>query len=420
MRAMFRPRAFFLLPALALSAALFAQETVNPPPPPTETLTKEVKEEVLTAIEEVITKRAFVPGLELSKWPEFLATQREAVDKAEKDSDFARAVNSALRDFGISHIRFLAPRTAQARNQTSAVGVGLSARAEKEGLLVTMVFPKSPAEEAGMKAGETIIEVEGKLPDSATLLNGDEGSSVAVKVKDKEGTVRELKLARKSYSIVREDKVTWVGDDTAVLKIHSFSRGYSQRGIEKLMEEAGKAKYLVLDLRSNGGGATNNLQHLLSLLLPPDTVIGTFISRSTSEAYAKEHDGKVENDPVVLAKDAKNRYRTRAGRLPYFKGKIAVLINRGSASASEICAAALKEHVSAPIVGSRSAGAVLASVFRKLPQGYEVQYPVSDYVTNSYVRLEKNPVVPDEVVTEPVADGKDPVLDKAVAKLKGA
>ncbi|MEZ0327553.1 MAG: S41 family peptidase [Fimbriimonas sp.] len=416
---MFRSRVLLLLPLLALSGALLAQETVTPPPPP-ETLTKEVKEEVLAAIEEVITKRAFVPGVELSKWPEFLAKQREAVDKAEKDTEFARAVNTALRDFGISHIRFLAPRTAQARTRTSAIGVGLNARAEKEGLVVTMIFPKSPAEEAGIKAGETIVEVEGKLPDSMAVLNGDEGTTVAVKVKDKEGMIRELKLPRKTYSVVREDTLTWPNEETAVLKIHSFSRGYSQKGIEKLMEEASKAKYLVLDLRSNGGGATNNLQHLLSMLLPPDTIIGTFISRSTSEAFAKANEGRIENDPLVLAKEAKNRYRTREGKVPYFKGKIAVLINRGSASASEICAAALKEHVSATIVGSRSAGAVLASVFRKLPQGYEVQYPVSDYVTNAGVRLEKNPVVPDEVVTEPAADGKDPVLEKAMEKLKGA
>ncbi len=418
MRSMFNARTLFLVPTLALSALLLAQETVTVPPPPA-ALSKEVKEEVLTAIEEVITKRAFVPGVELSKWPEFLAKQREAVDKAEKDTDFARAVNSALRDFGISHIRFLAPRTAESRTRTSAVGVGVGARSEKEGLLITMIFPKSPAEEAGIKAGETIIEVEGKLPDSLAVLNGDEGTTVGMKVRDKDGNVREVKVPRKSYSVVREDVLTWSGEDTAILKIHSFSRGYNQKNIETLMEQASKAKYLVLDLRSNGGGATNNLQHLLSLMLPPETVIGTFISRSTSDAFSKANDGRVENDPVVLAKDAKIRYRTREGKVPYFKGKIAVLINRGSASASEICAAALKEHLGSPVVGARSAGAVLASVFRKLPQGYEVQYPVSDYVTHAGVRLEKNPVVPDVVVTEPAQDGKDAVLERAMEKLKG-
>jgi carboxyl-terminal processing protease len=415
---MFRPRTLLLLPLVVLSSALIAQTT--PPPPTEEALTVETKQEVLKALEEIVTKRAFVPGVDLVKWPEFLEKQREALDKADKDSDFTRAVNSALRDFGISHIRFIAPRAAQARVRTSMVGVGVNGRAEKEGLIITMVFPKSPAEVAGLKQGEIIVEVDGKLPESSQVLNGDEGTEVTLKVKDKDGNVRELKVPRKSFSITRDDTLTWIGDDSAVLKVHSFSRGYDRNRIDTLMQEAAKAKYLVLDLRSNGGGATNNLQHLLSLMLPPDTVIGTFISRRTSERYAEENGGKVETDPIVLAKSTTSKYKTREGKVPYFKGRIAVLINRGSASASEICAAALKEHVSATVVGTKSAGAVLASVFGRLPKGYEIQYPVSDYVTNSYVRLEKNPIAPDIEVTERAEEGKDPVLDKALERLRAA
>ena len=412
---MLRLRAL-LFTSLFLPAMLQAQETTTAT---TEVvLTKEIKTEVLTALEETITKRAFVPGVDLAKWPEFLAKQNEAIDKAEKDTEFARAVNSALRDFGISHIRFLAPRAAQSRVRTSTIGVGLNARAEKEGLVVTMVFPKSPADVAGVKVGETIVEVDGKLPENSQVLTGEENTEIAVKVKDKDGTVRDLKLPRKTYSTLRDNTLTWIDNESAVIKIYSFSRGYDRDKIDALMTEAAKAKYLMLDLRSNGGGATNNLQHLLSLFLPPDTVIGTFVDRASQEAYTKEHEGKSETDPVVLAKEAKRRYRTRAAKVEPFKGKVAVLINRGSASASEICAAALKEHAGATIVGAPSAGAVLASIFRKLPQGYEVQIPISDYVTNSWVRLEKNPVQPDVTVTERAEDGKDPAVNKALEKLR--
>jgi carboxyl-terminal processing protease len=411
---MLRLRALLLLPFL-LPAVLQAQETSSTSEV---ALTKETKTEVLSALEETITKRAFVPGVDLARWPEFIAKQMEAIDKAEKDVEFTRAVNSALRDFGISHIRFLAPRAAEARVRTSTIGVGLNARAEKDGLLITMVFPKSPADVAGLKVGEKITEIDGKLPENSQVLTGEENTEVSMKVKDKDGNLRDIKVTRKTYSTVREDTLTWIGDDSAVLKIHSFSRGYDRDRIDTLMSEAAKAKYLVLDLRSNGGGATNNLQHLLGLFLPAETTIGTFIDRATMEAYTKDHEGLVETDPVVLAKDAKRRYRTRAGKVDPFKGKVAVLINRGSASASEICAAALKEHANATIVGVPSAGAVLASVFRKLPQGYEVQIPISDYVTNSGVRLEKNPVKPDVTVTDRAEDGKDPAVEKALEKLK--
>ena len=81
-------------------------------------------------------------------------------------------------------------------------------------------------------------------------------------------------------------------------------------------------------------------------------------------------------------------------------GKMAVLINRGSASASEIAAAALNECVGAPLIGQKSAGAVLASVYGSLPSGFSVQYPIDDYVTIKGVRLEKSPREPDEVVEQ--------------------
>ncbi|AIE88062.1 peptidase, S41 family [Fimbriimonas ginsengisoli Gsoil 348] len=425
-------RVGLLLPAMFLALATGRAQTsppntlpnnpfvTGPEAPKTEPLTKERKEEILSELGNVVLKQAFVPGVNLSKWPEFLEKQREDIDKAEKDTDFARAVNRALSQFGVSHIRFLPPRAAQSRVRTSTIGIGVGTRPDKDGLTIMSVFPKSPAEVAGIKQGETIVSVDGKLPEASDALLGDEGTEMTLKLRDKDGKERELKIKRERYSTVREDTLTWMGDDTAVLKIHSFSRGYSRENIAKLMSEAGKAKYLVLDLRSNGGGLINNLQHLLNMLLPDQTVVGTFINRSEAAQYAENHAGDQSADPIAIAKEVKDQFKTRHMPVDPFVGKIAVLVNRGSASASEICAMALRENLGAPIVGAQSAGAVLASMFRRLPYGFEVQFPVSDYVSKNGVRLEKTPIVPDVEVTEKAEEGKpDPAIEKAIAKLKG-
>ncbi len=382
------------------------------------TLTPELKKEILDALGQTITTRAFVPGVDLNKWPEFLKKHQEAVDESKTEASFVREVNAALKDFGISHIRFSAPRAALARVRVSSVGIGVSVRSEEAGLVITYVFPDSPADKASLKVGDTITTIEGAAASGADLLQGEKDTEVSIKVKPKEGAERELKVKRDTYSTVRPDTVTWPTEDTALVKIHSFTRGYNKDNIETLISEAAKAKFLVLDLRSNGGGAINNLQHLLSLLMPDNTVIGTFIYKSTSEAYADAHGGQASVDVNELAKSAKNSYRTKKGNVPPFSGKIAVLVNKGSASASEICAWALKENLGSLVVGQESRGAVLASVYRKLPAGFEVQYPISDYVTAKGVRLEKNPIKPDIVVTEPATDKVDPVLDAAIAKLK--
>lgn len=359
-----------------------------------------------------------MPGLDLNKWPEYLEKQREDLDKVEKVSDLSRTVNRALRDFGISHVRFLTPTQAENRNRTTVVSIGVMARPEKSTLIVTTVIPDGPAATAGIKQGDVIIEVDGKAPESPAVLTGEIGSEVKLKVKSGDAE-KELTLKRASVSNARPETLTWVAEDTAVLRIWTFSRGYNRRNIETLMKEASqKAKYMIIDLRSNGGGSTANLLHLLSLFVKADTDIGTFVGRSTVRDYEK--DNTPSTDPIKIAAAAKNKYRTRKQTLEPFAGKVAVLINRGSASASEIFATGLREAINAPILGTRSAGAVLASVFGTLPQGFQIQYPVSDYVSIKGVRLEKNPIVPDIEVTGTAQDGKDPVVEKAVEKLKSA
>lgn len=410
--------------SLALLAVFALAQTppTNPPAnqaPGSQTLTQEQKAEVLKALEEVMVNRAFVPGLDLTKWPEYLGKHKEDLDKVETEADLTRTINRALRDFGISHIRFLTPRQAETRVRTSVISIGVTARAENNTLVVTNVAPESPAAAAGIKQGDVITQVDGKTPENPSVLSGEVDTEVKLKVKSGEEE-KELTVKRARVSTARPETLTWVDEETAILRVWTFSNGYNRANIEKLMKEANaKAKHVIVDLRNNGGGAVNNLQHLLSLFVKPDTDIGTFISRNTVRDYEKEH--TPSTDPVVIAAAAKNKYRTRAVRdMEPFKGKVAVLINRGSASASEIFATGLREAIGAPIIGVRSAGAVLASVFARLPHGFQIQHPVSDYVSIKGVRLEKNPIVPDEEVTGPASDGKDAMVEKALEKLKAA
>lgn len=215
------------------------------------------------------------------------------------------------------------------------------------------------------------------------------------------------------------NKVTWATNDTAVLRIVSFARGYERAEVEKLMVEAQKAKNIIVDLRSNGGGAVSNLGHLLGLFIPSDKPVGTFINKRALQQYTiatKEE----KPDVTKVAEWYTRKFRPQRSRnteLKPFEGKVAVLINRGSASASEIFAAALKDVANAKIVGSASRGAVLASVYGRLPHGYEIQYPVSDYVTIKGVRLEGNPVQPDIPASGRGTAENDPIVQAAIKAL---
>lgn len=389
------------------------------PPAQNDTVTAEQKKEVLDRIQEILNTRVYVTGVDLSKWPEFVAKHQENIDKAENTRAFSMAVNRAFREFGFSHINLRTPRAATQR-RTGPVGTGFGVQAEKEGdgLVVRAVFPESPAARAGLQVGDVILEVDGKQPESAAVLSGEGAPASKIKVRRKSGETQEIELQRGQFSTARQDTLRWVDEESAVLKIHSFSNGYSQRRIEELVKEAStKAKFLVLDLRSNGGGATTNLRHLLSLLLPDDTEIGAFISKEDAAAFEKKA-GRAATNPQEIAASKERKYRTFKARVEPFQGRIAVLTNRGSASASEIVAAALREQAGSPLVGTRTAGAVLASVYGRLPHGFELQYPITDYVTFKGIRLEGNPLVPDAEVTGRPDGDKDPVVEKAIELLR--
>lgn len=397
-----------LLTALVASAS-FGQE-----------LTADQKNNVLKSIEETLSTRAFVPGVDFKKWNEFIAKKKEDLDKDTDVNAFARTVNQALRDFGISHCRLQTPRATSQRGKTTSIGSGFMGTIEEKGLRVRRVMDGSPAKEAGIEEKDLILKVNGEKPTKAEAVEGEKGAKFEIEVEKADGSTKKMEIELKEFSTVRKETLTWEGDDTAVLRIYTFSAGYDRTNLENLITEASKkAKYLILDLRSNGGGAVNNLNHLLSLLLPDGTTYGTFVSRRLAENYAKEKpEGPMT--PEAIAEWAPNKTKTRKLPTAPFAGKIGVLINRGSASASEICAAALRETADAKIIGTQSAGAVLSSVFTKLVEGFSIQIPVSDYITVKGVRLEAHPIKPDVEVTAVRKENEpDPVIAKALETLRG-
>ncbi|MBI1332991.1 MAG: hypothetical protein GC165_08930 [Armatimonadetes bacterium] len=407
---MFMRRVLPLLVAAFVATASFAQS-----------LTAEQKDNVLKSIQETLSTRAFVPGVDFSKWTEFIDQKKDEIAKDEDVNSFTRTVNQALREFGISHCRLQTPRATTQRGKTTTTGTGFLGTVEEKGLRVRRVIDGSPAKEAGIEEKDLILKVNGEKPTSASIGDGQKGAKFDIEVEKPDGSVKQVSLELKEFSTVRKETLTWEGDDAAVLRLATFSFGYDRDNIDSLIAEANKkAKYLIIDLRSNGGGAVNNLNHFLSLLLPENTDYGTFLSRRVVEEYTKaKPDGATT--PEAMAGWAPRKAKTRKGKVDPFKGKIAVLINRGSASASEICTAALKENVDAKVIGTRSAGAVLSSVFTKLTEGFSIQIPVSDYVTIKGVRLEANPIQPDVEVTAVRKDNEpDPVIAKALETLRGS
>jgi carboxyl-terminal processing protease len=136
------------------------------------------------------------------------------------------------------------------------------------------------------------------------------------------------------------------------------------------------ASGLILDLRRNLGGLVSTVRQCLEVLSLEDVVVGEFIERSGKEkTFRISGKGK------------------RAWSKP-----VVVLIDKYSASGSEILAATVQETGRGKVLGRPSAGAVLASIKKDLPDGGELQYSIRDFLTARKVRLEGRGVKPDEVI----------------------
>jgi carboxyl-terminal processing protease len=381
-----------------------------------------VKSEVLDKIASIIKDKAFVPGIDFSKWPDFLKEEKADLDDAKTDDEFQHAVNTALHKFGASHVLLMTPRVAQSRKTGSTVGIGISTQVAPEGLAVLRVVKDGPADKAGIVPGDMIVEVDGKPISGLRGLSGEIGSEVAIKVKHESGKSEDYKITRQRYSTTRSPELSWIDKDTAILKVYSFEAGYDRPLIASLITQAQNAKNLIIDLRYNGGGAVSNLQHLLGMLIPEDKPLGAFIKKSTVTEYVAKTGGKPIDLAAIEQWTDNKFYGFHREDSPFFTGRVAVLVNKFSGSASEIAAAALHDLIGAPIIGTKSAGAVLASIIVPATNGFMLQFPIEDYVTIKGVRLEGTGVSPDFEVPDSIVaphDTKDTAIDKAAEYFAG-
>lgn len=401
-----------LLLSVGISLALICGAAAQGVP-----LEKATKDAVIEQVGKLVLNNCFVPGVDFSKWPEFLDQNKAAIDKASTDSELVEAINSKLSGyFGVSHIVLVTPKAAKARIERKTVGIGVQVQLEEGGLRVMNVFPDTPASEAGLQIGDLIMEADGKKLTATTGMMGDEGTKVEIRVKGGDGKVKAYKLVRRKYSNIREDTLKMANPTTAVMTVHTFDTAYNANTIDQLFEKAKDVPNLIVDLRGNGGGVVLNMLDFLGHVLPSGSGFGTFVDRSAVRRYGEAFPSKPAEIKEIAAW-MKRPLMPRRGKTTY-KGNIAVLVNGGTGSAAEITAQALKELKGAPVLGTKSAGAVLVSVMAQLPEGWVLQYPMMDYVSVQGVRLEANGVEVDIEAPTPKLNEPDLAVEKATALLR--
>ena len=221
------------------------------------------------------------------------------------------------------------------------VGIGVMIRKVEEGVLVTRVFPGGPAEESGLTVGEYITKVEEEvladweLADVSKRIKGEENTSVQITVRSILGEMRGISVRRKKINISSVEGMNVDQNGTAYIRLVQFtsrSGAEFKEAISDLKEKG--MKRLILDLRDNSGG-------LLSAAIE---ITECFLSKGQLIVSIK---GRKAND----VRDYHSNTEENLSEIP-----MVVLMNEGSASASEIVGGALSVLDRAPIIGEQSFG----------------------------------------------------------------
>lgn len=308
---------------------------------------------------------------------------------------------------------------------------GWQTRFVGENCFITAVQPGSDAAQQGMKAGDQVLAIEGFRPARETLwkmqyaFNGlAPRSAMHVVIAGPGGQPRQLEvksavkelhqrveianeywdLVRKLQNVEQETKLRWVEHgDVTIVNLPSFV--FEDEKVDDVVRTANNHSGLVLDLRGNPGGSEELMARLVGGLFDHEVKIA-------------DHVGRKEKKPLIA--------KSRGGHA--FNGKLVVLVDSASASASELLARTIQIEKRGVVMGDRSSGSVMAAQIFPYHQGevgefdYEFEVTVADLVMTDGRSLEHVGVTPDELLlptAEDLAAGRDPALAHAVQSLGG-
>ena len=308
----------------------------------------------------------------------------EYVEEVDKDELLNAALAGMYNYLGDDYSAYLdsdATQSLDEQLQGEYTGIGVQIYslfdAEKQiyRIFVDEVFKDTPASEAGILAGDEIIELNGvSLKDkdssyvSTTVKNSKDDTHKLKIIRD--GKELELTLTRKKVFI---DSVTSdVIDGVGYLKIDTFSKTAATQIKKHLSEFDDSIKSIVIDVRDNSGGYLTSASEISDL----------FVEKDKNIYQIKDREGKIE-----IFKAVEDVYRKF--------DKIAVLINQNSASASEILALALKESANAKIVGVKSFGKGSVQETQKLSSGAMIKITTSYWLSPNGNSINEEGIVPD-------------------------
>ena len=287
------------------------------------------------------------------------------------------------------------------------IGVYMVKDTETNQIMVLSPIKNSPAEKAGIRPGDYIVEVDGNA------CTGDDFSNISNKIKGEVGSTVKLKIQRDGetldFEITRENiKVNPVEGEVlegniGYIEFSSFDEGTAEEFKNKFNELKSQGiTSLIIDLRNNGGGIVDEALKIAGYTVDKGTTLLYEVDKDGNETEEKSEVDKIIDMPIVI------------------------LVNENTASSSEILSGALKDLGKAKIVGTKTYGKGVIQQILTLADGSGLKITTEEYLTPNRTKINKVGIEPDETVELPdtvenilnVEREEDTQLQKAIEILK--
>ena len=318
------------------------------------------------------------------------------------------AINTMVASLNDPYTKFLDPK--EFAEETSSIkgslkGIGIQIAVKDGKLMVIAPIEDTPAEKAGLLADDEILEIDGvstkgiTVDKAADKIRGKEGTQVTLLVKRKDNPPKKYIITRAEIEIksISQKLPTDVKlpNDFCYIRLSSFISRNAATEFGTILNNNKDKKGFIIDLRSNPGGLLTNAIYISDMFLDGGTIVSTV-----------DRDGYKETQ--------------RASAGVYTKKPVVVLINKGSASASEIFSGAMKDNHRAVIIGEQSFGKGLVQEINKLPYESGINITIQKYLTPNGTDINKKGITPDievKLTEEDVKNKNDLQLKKAIEVL---
>lgn len=340
--------------------------------------------------------------------------KQKYIGEVDEEQMIEGAIKGFVEGLGDPYTEYLpkeemAEFTEETSGQYVGIGVYLTNDKTTNTILVVGIMNGSPALDAGMQAGDIIEKVNDvtytgeTMDDAIKVLKGEEGTSAKVTVL-RDGKEIDLTVTRKKITVEHVSS-KMVEDNIAYLQVDSFDSGVAESFKNKITDIKNQgAKGIIIDLRSNGGGIVDEATGIADLFLKKgETILITKSKIANEQLTVSKNDAIITDIPVVI------------------------LVNEGTASASEILAGALKDkYPNTTIVGMKTYGKGVIQTLYSLSDGSGLKITTEEYYTPNHNKINKEGITPDvEVDLTKNAEGKyetefdkDAQVKKAIETIK--